>query len=250
MQLIKIDDNWLSKIEVVRHAEAEDGFQRKLNMNRAKEISSYMKNGHDVAPIYIGKIGDRYICIDGQHRLEARKMKPFNLYGIVVEKDLKTATDEFEAMNTMNAKVSLSHRLKISNVPLAKFIRGCASKHGVDVKTVYAIVKGLSVWNALRDYRGEFPKAIKDKTEIILEFWMKDKRWKSKSSVYSKPGILTVVGQLCRKKSSIKPLLKQLASLDYSKQGSLYIHYGTGGACLKFMRDYILKRLFNNSDYE
>lgn len=249
MQLVKINSEWLKKIEVQRESEMAGGFQRKLSADRARAITKYMGNGHQLPPIFVGKIGGRYICIDGQHRLEARKLKEFPLFAVIQETDSKTAADEFESMNTMGARVPLLHRIKISSLPIAKYIRSCADNYGIDIRQVYAVVKGVSGrWQPLATLRDGIPSELKNKVESILDVWTKDKRWKSRSSVYSRPGILSVVGGICRNRKNIKNVLGQIQELSFSKPSALYEHYGAGGTSQKYMKEYIIRKLFNGMD--
>ncbi len=249
MQIIEIDNKWLDKIEIPREGEIVEGFQRKLSQDRVRDISKYMSNGHMMPPIFVGKIGERYICIDGQHRLEARKLKEFPLYAVIQETDYETAKDEFETINTMGTKVPLYHRLKITNKPVGKFVRKIAASYRIDMRQVFAIIKGLSGnWTPLIKYREHLPIEVKDKVTKILDIWTSDKRWKSKNGVFSKPGTLCVIGSICKDKSTIKNVLDKMLTLNYSKGSMLQQKYGAGGTSLKYMREYIIKMLFKRMD--
>ena len=224
MKILKVDNETAEKIHYAP-------FQRKINPSRIASIIKYVHKGGFIPPILLGEKGQDLLLIDGQHRLEAWKRKKYNLYanlqpGIT----FKEASQEFVDISSYSVRISLKHRLKHDQSPMARMIRNYAEYFKCEITQVYAIFSGLN-----------FNMKSTVKVKKILRYWRNDKRWGIKNSIYSKPGTLKMIGSLTRTTANLDLLMERLSKIDYSKKSPLSLRYGSSGTTQRMMKEYCLK---------
>lgn len=226
-------------------------FNRSQSNYRVRSIAEAFANGSKICPpIIVSKIGkDKYILIDGQHRFEAWKLKPYPLFAMVAdEMTHEKAIESFIEINAKSVRVPLKHRMKVDPSPVAKRIREVANRFELAPVSVMRMAVQLvakpssrsgsaySSYNVTLDIVGE--------AEKIIELWVEDWRWRSDKQVYKHPGVLVMVGFLLRHIKNRKGYIQVLRNhVDFGATKPLANFVGTGSGHQKFMIQYVLKRI-------
>ncbi len=245
-QFVEITRELGDKIEVMRyhHKDNPEGFQRPLNTMKATYAADRLSGGlTNCPPIMLGRIGSRIICVDGQHRLQAWKLRKFPLFAVIYEyQSIEAMSRDFDNINTYMAKVTLNHRLAVSPNPYPKRCRKTALELGVSARDVHYTLMGLSEHGA-GFYQQHIPEATWKIGERILKRWTSDPRWAKKDQVYHKRGILRVVGIMCRKAKAVDTVVSKMQEMNYEDGQPISMIQGTGSTEAKDMREYFIRHL-------
>jgi hypothetical protein len=252
---VEVTDEWLRRIKVWRlgngGGRGREGFQRKLSENKVSEIIDAVKKGRrTIPPIMVAKVGDEYICYDGQHRLEARQKLVFPLFAQVDSFTRDEAARNFVTINAKGAKVGLRHRLSVDPDKFASNVRRIAKNYRADVTQVYNLLMGIS-GNRIRR-GGEISNEELRLASKILQHWTKDKRWsgqlaRGKGNLYNKPGTLKLIGSICKERpSDIARTINGLRLVDFKRTSPYGRKFGSGNSDQMAMRDYVMRFMFRN----
>jgi hypothetical protein len=244
-RLVEISDAMLEKIKIKRLGTEDNGFQRKLNTERSREIVESVKDGATMPPIFIASVGNELILVDGQHRFEARKLHKFPLYGLIVPMEHREMVKNFVEMNHKAIRVQLNHRLTVDPSRNAIRMRSLAKKYDCGNNRIYHLlggILGVVSW----DWNTEVSEENWKLTEDILKFWSADDRWVKKDECYSASGTLKIVGRFARKAHlEFKPTLEKLQKMNYSRGGPIHKIVGTNQTCQSLMASYIYRFMFD-----
>lgn len=240
MKLVAVDEKFSSLIET--HRKTDGGFQRPLQGGRLQEISEHMKNGGFIPPITVANIKGRYILIDGQHRLEAWRLRHYPLMANVSDFSSEgEAADAFVDINAEAKRVSLLHVLGVSSGEYATTVREMAVKFDVSIRVVHNLIGGiLNKQNAIK-----MPITIAqwDLARKVLVTWTIQKRWGMPNNVFANAGILRLVGYFTARASNPESMLKDMLTLDYGRQSPLGRMSGTSFNSQKEMRQFVYETI-------
>lgn len=233
-KMVDVDDNFSSKIVIHRHKDG--GFQRPLRTQRLGVIAKEMSEGSICPPITVAHVGDKFILVDGQHRLEAWKLQNFPLKAMVYAmKSEDEANEAFITMNRERVRVSRTHVIKVSTEDVAVRTREMAEKFKVTNQHVFQLLCGIA--NVKDPFRADITE---DHWKLLLKtlmFWSGQRRWGREDNCFSRPGVLMMVGYFVGKSSSVDSVLRDLSKLDYSNSGKLSKCCGTSFSMQKQMKD-------------
>lgn len=236
LRMVMLTESIANDITVLRYGKDNDGFQRKRDLQKVAEIVQAVKDGVVIPPIVVYNIDGKLAVGDGQHRLEAwRGDYKFPLYALFVDRTTKEAARDFCVLNGTARRVGLRLRLSVDTAPYALAARAMAERHQADVRQVHNLLDGIRP-----GVRGKYPAATASDWRMangVLAEWKNDVKWNSKSSIYSKPGVLKMVGYFVRKSPwSQEQTIRALKRLNYSKDSSLANHYGAAASSQNRMR--------------
>lgn len=247
--VVQITDDLLRRIDVNRYADGKGGFQRKLDAKKVSGVLEIVGAGSTVPPILIAQVDDgALLCIDGQHRLEARRKMDFPLFAQISEMTKREAAREFIIHNSRAAKVTRKHRMTVDPGAYATSVRGLANKFNADVTQVESVLKGVTSGRAryMKARKSEF-----DLADEVLEHWTKDKRWTDVTprggnrNTYATPAVLTMVGALSKDRpEKVAQVAKLLRDLDFSGSGTFGRKCGCGNSDQSEMKKYALTFMF------
>jgi hypothetical protein len=240
MKIVDVDETFAENVHI--HRLADGGFQRKLRRDRLTEISTALNDGAICPPITIGKVGSKHILIDGQHRLEAWKLKPFPMKACIITlKDEDEAVESFVSMNREQKRVSLIHVLRVSNTEYAEQVRDLADRCKVTIPHIHNLMVSICMLPS-----GKLPQPDDKQWKLaakIMSTWMAQKRWGRQENVFSVPGVLMLVGYFTAKASNPDSMLKDLLRFDYARQSAIGRMVGTSYGAQKKMKAYVYKAL-------
>lgn len=255
-EMIKMTDEMAKKIEVSRHGEETDGWQRKLSYSRAKAIANVAQENYIIPPIVLLKTDGRLLVLDGQHRLEGWKIAKYDLWAYVLSATKAQAVDNFIIMNTRQRRISMKHRLTIDRNPLIGRLRALADKHKVTYSQALAVISGVlgGQWRlyTVRDsgnMHGRKPEEADFRmADNILSIWANDDRWKENAvhDGYRKIGAIFAVAYICGKMpEKYEQTVELLKGINFKKAGTIAKFIGTSGVARKltvqYMMDYLMK---------
>lgn len=235
----------LAKIEVLRRGEVPEGFQRPLKEWKVTQIVTSAKAGRMIPAVSLARIGDRLVVIDGQHRVEARKIHDFELAAYIKPRTIEDAVKDFIVCNSTASRVSLSLILDIDPSKFGEQIRSLAWKNNATVQQAYNLIIGISGRDKAKV--GAVEKADWDLAHKILEDWSKDKRWTKHEQFYSRPGVLSVIGSLSKGNKTPDKLLAKIKAMKFEKGSPLAVRYGTSGTSQAAMKDLIARTLIKSN---
>lgn len=218
MQLVDVTPELAARVIVARAAEG--GFQRKLDRKRLPEMVEVLGGGAHCPPISIAVVNGKYLLIDGQHRLEAWRVKAFPLKATVARMaSLDEAATAFINLNREQKKVTLQHILTVSGGDYAVRVRRMAAECKVSLAHVHNLMAGIT--DRKDPLKADVTEAHWGLAAKVMAAWMRNRRWGNEASVYSNVGVLRLVGHFCGKAKAVESTIKDLQSLDYSKAGPL-----------------------------
>jgi hypothetical protein len=239
---VKLDNAISDFIEIRRYGEVDGGFQRKLNPDVLNKIIETAKKGEAIPPIVLAKVEDgRYRLIDGQHRYEAWKRSPFDLFAQVNPMRAQKAVESFCTINGLSRRVSLSHQLNVDPGEYAKRVRETARKFDVEPRVIHNIARSVTGWHSGRniDMSSEQWRFV----ETFITTWSKDPRWKSKRHVYSSLGTMLMAVRICRKSKKSTEIISSLQKLDYAVDSPLGERYASGADGIRRMETFALQSM-------
>lgn len=241
VRVVDVDEALARKIWIVRpDDEIKGGFQRELSKKRIPQMVRDLTGDVICPAIDVADIKGTLYLVDGQHRLEAWRIKHFPLKAQVHKMgSMEEAAISFIGINNNAKRARLAHRLRVDPGAQAKAIRELASEFGLQPSVVFRILWAINSHNLQNNAttREDFALA-----RTVLESWADDKRW-GKDSYYSKTGVLAVVAQVVKRSKHPKSALAELKNMDFSRSGPFATRYGTGGSALVSMRNLIHKHI-------
>jgi hypothetical protein len=227
------------KVESLRWAEDEDGFQRNLSEIRVAEIESELRDGNGkFPPIMIGEMpGGRWIEIDGQHRRAGHLAARLPCHAWIVQvESIEEARQLYLLYNGKERPIVFQDRYEASRNPLRMKMKAWEAAYDAETKQVAAVVRGL-VGNKAMDFvdpKHDLEPAMVKRAELVLKTWSSDSRWmtdKAKPSVYATPKVLTALGKIS-KDYSLSNLRKALRICQANKKT-----YWKSGSWAKICRE-------------
>lgn len=236
-----LSNSEVAAISVLRAGECPGGFQRKLNKKTVDGIVESAKNGRTIPAITVGEVGSSLIVVDGQHRIEARRVYPFELAAYIKPMTKNTAILDFISCNTKGRRVRPSLISEIDPSPLGVKIRKVASTFKAKPVHVYNLLYGIATRQ--RVLSGQVSDAEINIAENVLFVWTRDSRWGAARQIFSHAGTLSVVGNIARNSRNPGIVIKKMQNLNFSENSPLASRYGTSGTSQKSMRAYIATAL-------
>lgn len=240
-KFVNVDRELSGKLVIMQRKDG--GFQRQLTDGRLRSISENLGNGLISPAIMVADVDGQLIVIDGQHRLEAWRRKSFPLTAHIVKMSYNDAISNFINHNTKSKRVSRLHILNVDPRTFAKKVRLLAAKYNATLTQVYHICYGLNSGHAAEQNADGINW---DKVETILSIWSDDKRWKTRRTTYVKPGIMQMLGSLCKTSGNPGKLVSRLKNMKFGAQSFMNRHYGASRSDVRFMSEYALKWLHKN----
>lgn len=240
MKLVAVDERFSTLIET--HRKSDGGFQRQLQGERLQKISEHVKSGGFCPPITVASIKGRYILIDGQHRLEAWRLRHYTLMANVTEFVSEgEAADAFVDINAEAKRVSLAHVLSVSSGEYATSVREMAEKFDVSIRVVHNLIGGIvNKQNAIK-----FPVTVHhwELARKVLAVWTIQKRWGMPNNVFAHAGVLRLVGYFAARASNTESMLKDMLNLDYGRQSHIGRMTGSSFNSQKEMRQFVYESI-------
>ena len=227
-----LGDEVIEKIVTIGPLEDERfGFQRRLMQNKVNAMVRAFEKGVVCPPIVVADVNGALVVVDGQHRLWARRLSSFHLPAYIVKMSMAEANKNFIAINSEQTKVSRMWRLTVALDRRSRKIRELALKFKTSVTCIDNLGPGLYYDFGLM--------------EQILDIWSADKRWTDSSQFYNRPGVLKMIGTLCRGKQNCGRIIRQLQALDYRANSSFGEKVGSSGSNQKLMIQYVMRKLIS-----
>lgn len=220
MSLVDVTKELANKVEVMRAADTRGGFQRKLDSKRLPEMTRVLGGGAHCPPIAVAVVGGKWILIDGQHRLEAWKMKAFPLKATVTHMStVDDAAKAFINLNREQKKVPLQHILSVSNDDYPVRVRRMTEDCKVTLAHIHNLMCGIT--GRKDPLKADVTEAHWALAAKVMSVWMKNRRWGNPTSVYSNVGVLRMAGHFAGKTKTPDTVLRDMQSMDYSTGGPL-----------------------------
>ena len=240
-EMVEVNEDILKRAVVSRYGEG--GYQRQIvSDKKVKRIVDEAKKGTVIPPVLLGNVDGTLQIIDGQHRIEARKLYKFPLFAQIVNGLSQAgAAQTFSVSASTASKISLRHRINITDGDMANAIRKIAASSGVDVMQVNYLCIGLSGNSALNMFGPcvvDVDLAIK-----IAKLWKDDKRFTMEGQLYNRGGVFALVGRVCKNSDNIVTAITELKKISYAKGGAIDSRYGSSYGSLSQMCDYAYRQI-------
>lgn len=247
----KLTADVAARIGIPRYSEdSRKGYQRKLNSKKVTGIVEWSQKQDAYVPaIGVAVMPDgRLFIMDGQHRLEAWRIKPYDL-GIEFRplNKMVGVVDNFIKINTAQTKTALALTSAVSLDPTFVKMRDLAIELKCDHTVVLYFIRGFMKNNHITPGSTEYdvPNDCFSTAKIVLSAIINKQKKIDKDGGFLGRSFIEAVGIVVRdgQNKDTATVAKAIAEINLKKGSPIRNMYGSSRTCVARMRDHVIKKL-------